>query len=163
MPFSIKLSTIKYTSVSGSPFTRPTPEIAGQMPLCSCPLATLRPAGVHTNSMAWPREDSPQGRSLPMQALKGAGGHLSRGGLCIWYGEYGPKGKMCELGGCLLMTPWTVAPQKGAQLEESLRRNLLCMDLRARAQLPGYEQYCFCLSILILITSLYIPCKNKVK
>lgn len=104
-----------------------------------------------------------QGRNLPVQAVEGAWLYLDQGVLCLWYGEYGPEGEMCEPGGHILMTLWTVAPQKGAQLKESLRRTCLCMDLRAEAQRPGYYQHCLSLSSFISITSLLIPCKTKMK
>lgn len=52
-----------------------------------------------------------------MQALEEAWGHLSQGVLCLWHGEHGPEGEMYELCGPLLLTPWTLAPQKQAQFE----------------------------------------------
>lgn len=61
------------------------------------------------------------------------------------------------------MTYWTLTPQRGPQLDESLRRTPLFMDPRARAQLPGYEQGCLCLSVLISTTSLLVPCQKKKK
>lgn len=127
------------------------------------PVATVRPAGFYISSMAWPQEDGPLGKSLSIQTLEGMGGNLGRGVQCPWHGKHGPKRKMCELAGCVLMTPRTIAPQKGAQLEESLRRSLLCTDLRARAHLSGYDQYCLCLTFLILITSLSIPHEKQNK
>ena len=179
MPFSVKLSTIKYTSISESPFARPTPNICRArvcMEAClsffsifvlsrgtrnfahghpphifkfssipyalntaahSCPLATVRPAGFYIRSMAWPQEGGPLGKSLPIQTLEGVEGQLGRGVLCLWHGQHGPKRKMCELAGCILMTPWTIAPQKGTQLEESLRRisgqGLICLDMTSTA------------------------------
>lgn len=131
----------------------------------SCILATVRPVGFYISSMTWPQEDGPLGKSLPIQTLEGVGGHLGREVQCFWYGKHGPKRKMYELAGCVLMTPQTIAPLKGTQLEESLRRSFLCTDLRAGAHLSGYDQCCLCLTLLILITSLSIPRgkQNKIR
>lgn len=89
------------------------------------PVATVRPAGFYISSMAWPQEDGPLGKSLSIQTLEGMGGNLGRGVQCPWHGKHGPKRKMCELAGCVLMTPRTIAPQKGAQLEESEKEPLV--------------------------------------
>ena len=96
---------IPHMQAPSTPYALTLQQAAVPWPLSGLQLCVCQQHGL-------PRGDSPQGRSLCVQALEGAEGHLGRRVLCLWYGAHGPKGKMCELGGCILMKPHGLLPHR---------------------------------------------------